>query len=342
MTLPIDLQFRGVGRLHVRSGTTKKATRNTMRDMLRNLYEMGRADILRDIKANKVRVLDVYERYRTGRLDQLPSGDLMGGLRVKWVTWLDAKELDRRTRRDYEQAIDRVMAHVTTGATLGELPAALKAHRKACRGARPRTFNKDRAAALSFLSGLVGDRHWLYAECVREETLKIPESSKMAVNPQTVSEIRELGTKLPAHHALTLWAYFLTGMRPEEMFQEDECRWTLEADRVRVMGTKTSASVRVVPRVGLLVKPSLKRRSFAKALSKASGKTVTPYDLRRSYAQLLDLARIPQFRQDYYMAHGPKDLNTLYKRAKECEQYLAEDATAIENLIRVPTNVPTV
>jgi hypothetical protein len=60
---------------------------------------------------------------------------------------------------------------------------------------------------------------------------------------------------------------------------------------------------------------------------------VAPYDLRRSYAQWLDLARIPQFRQDYYMAHGPKDLNALYKRMREVGAYLAEDAAALSQVV---------
>jgi hypothetical protein len=57
---------------------------------------------------------------------------------------------------------------------------------------------------------------------------------------------------------------------------------------------------------------------------------------KRSYAQWLDLARIPQFRQDYYMAHGPRDLNTLYKRMREVSGYLREDAAALEALVGEP------
>jgi hypothetical protein len=63
---------------------------------------------------------------------------------------------------------------------------------------------------------------------------------------------------------------------------------------------------------------------------------VSPYDLRRTYAQWLDLARIPQFRQDYYMAHGPRDLNALYKRMREVSTSLAEDAAALGVLVGVP------
>jgi hypothetical protein len=37
----------------------------------------------------------------------------------------------------------------------------------------------------------------------------------------------------------------------------------------------------------------------------------------------------PQFRQDYYMAHGPRDLNALYKWMREVSASLAEDAAAL-------------
>ena len=63
---------------------------------------------------------------------------------------------------------------------------------------------------------------------------------------------------------------------------------------------------------------------------------MSPYDLRRSYAQWLDLAHIPQFRQDYYMVHGPRDLNALYKRMREVSGYLREDAAALLALVGEP------
>ncbi len=336
MTLPIDLHFKGLGRFHVRSGTTKRAVRKAMRDMFRTLYQMGRADILRDVMAKRVRPLEVYERYRLGKIEQMPTGALMRPVAAAWSEWLEGKELRRATRTDYAKAGDRLRACGGTGALLTELPAMLTAHRKASRGVHPRTFNKDRSAALSLVSSLLGERHWFYGECARVAPLKITGDRRMPYNPQTVAEAHALSAKLKPHHATTLWAYCLTGMRPEEMFEEEGNRWMLEQDRVRIRGTKTPASDRMVPRVGLLVKPSTKRRTFAKALAIASGGTVTPYDLRRSYAQWLDLAKVPQFRQDYYMAHGPRNLNELYKRAKDCAPALAEDGAALEDLVSAP------
>ena len=335
MTLPIDLQFKHVGRLHLRSGTHKRATRDAMKEMLRTLNAIGRQDVLEALRDGKVTVMEVFRRYRAGRLSEMPTGELLRPFGVAYRAWLDDKELSPKTRTDYRKAVVRVEQYGKAGARLTDLPAMLAAHRTASRTVRPRTFVKDRAAVLSFLGTLLGERHWLYAECARVAPLKIPEVSKMDTNPQTLAEIRALAGLLPPHHVFTLWGYYLTGMRPEEMFEEDENRWTTEPALVRIDGTKTPASKRTVPLVDpLLIRPRTKRRAFAKALAKASRSTVTPYDLRRSYSQLLDLARIPTFRQDYYMAHGPTNLNALYKRAKECLPYLQADAEAIRQVLR--------
>jgi hypothetical protein len=74
-------------------------------------------------------------------------------------------------------------------------------------------------------------------------------------------------------------------MRPEEPFEEHRNRWSADADGVRIHCTKSPAAERVVPRVGLLVKPATKRLAFYRALRSASNRTVAPYDLRRTYAQ---------------------------------------------------------
>jgi len=221
-------------------------------------------------------------------------------------------------------------------ATFTDLPALLATHRNACLGVRPRTFNKDRAALLAFLHSTLGAHHWLALACKRVSPLKVAKDRRLPFNPLTVAEATALAKQLPAHHARTFWAFCLTGMRPEEMFEEHGNRWSVEPGGVRIQGTKSPAADRVVPRVGLLVKPETRRLAFYRALRAASGDTVAPYDLRRTYVQWLDLARIPQFRQDYYMAHEPRDLNALYKRMREVSASLAEDAAALGALVGEP------
>lgn len=330
-SLPIDLQFKGIGRLHLRSGTMKRQVRDAMRSMLRTLYQIGRHDVLRDLKANHITVLQIYERYRTGQLAELPTGELMRPLPAAWTEWLEGKEIAARTRRDYGEAWDRLGAG--EAATFVDLPGLLQAHRKDCLGVRARTFNKDRAALLAFVHSALGEAHWLALACRRVAPLKVAKDRRMPFHPLTVEQARALGARLKPHHAQTFWLLCLTGMRPEEAFEEIGNRWEVEPDGVRVHGTKSSAADRVVPRVGLLVRPATKRQAFYQALRAASGETVSPYDCRRSYAQWLDLARIPQFRQSYYLGHGPKNLDQLYQRMRASAQHLREDAAALEQLV---------
>jgi integrase len=309
-----------------------------MKQMLRTLYQIGRLDVLRDIKAGLVPVQDVYERFRLGRLDQLPSGVLMRPLGAAWDEWLQGKEIAASTRHDYELALCRL---TPTPATLTDLPRLLQAHRKQSRGHRPRTFNKDRAAVLSFLQSALGAHHWLYGECARATPLKIPQSVKLPINPLTVEQAKKLAEKIPPGHLFSFWGLLLTGMRPEEWFEQVGCRWEIEGDGVKIAGTKRPASNRTVPRVGEIVRPMTGRLAFYRALRKASDDTVAPYDLRRSYAVWLELAGIPEYRQSYYMAHGPKDLNALYKRQRDCLPHLQEDGIALMQVLASPQKSPT-
>jgi integrase len=375
-SLPIDLQFRGIGRLHLRSGTTKRQTRDAMRAMLRTLYQVGRQDVLRDLKANRITVMQVWEQYRQGKLNEIPTGELVRALATAWAEWLEQKEIAARTRRDYGEAWTRLGAG--GGATFVDLPGLLQTHRKGCLGVRARTFNKDRAAILAFVHSILGDTHWLALACRRVAPLKVAKERRLPFHPLTVEQAKALAARLAPHHARTLWLLCLTGMRPEEAFEEIGNRWAVEPDGIRIHGTKSAAAERIVPRVGLLVKPSTKRQAFYQALRAAStrrvvaggevvagppattypkspqgdkrgggrvarvsgvgctpwdGETVTPYDLRRTYSQWLDLARIPQFRQSYYLGHGPKNLDQLYQRMRASSEYLREDAAALEQLV---------
>ena len=239
-SLPIDLQFKGIGRLHVRSGTLRRQTRDAMKQMLRTLYQVGRLDVLRDIRANRVSVMQVYEQYRQGKLHELPTGDLMRPLASSWTEWLEQKEIAARTRRDYTEAWTRLQA--TPDATLTDLPALLATHRKASLGVRARTFNKDRAALLAFVHAVLGEAHWLALACKRVTPLKLARERQLPFNPLTVEQAKALAAKMEPHHARTFWAFLLTGMRPEEMFEEIGNTWNVEAHGIRVHGTKSPAA----------------------------------------------------------------------------------------------------
>lgn len=346
-SLPIDLQFPApIGRLHIRSGTTRKATRNAMRDMLRTLHQIGHGDKVVEVKEGRVTVLELYEKYRIGRIDQMPSGEVMCAASVVYQEWLDGKELAPKTRKDYGEAKARVLAFGAPGATMVALPKLLEAHRRASIDVHPRTFNQDRAAWMSCLRRVLGPAHWLTYECSRVEQLSMPDNRKMAYNPQTVAQVREWAGKFEAkglgHHALTVWGIALTGMRPEEFFEEAPNTWEMEDGLVRINGTKTKAAKRIAPRLGLIIRSSTTRETFGKAFRTLTSGTVTPYDLRRSYSQWLDDAHIPEYRQQFYFGHGPENVTQLYKRMRDCLPHLAADTAALLDLVSEPVGLKVV
>jgi integrase len=71
---------------------------------------------------------------------------------------------------------------------------------------------------------------------------------------------------------------------------------------------------------------------FRAELSKASGETVRPYDLRRTYANWLEAAGVPRTRRKMYMGHGASDVTDLYER-HEVERFLAEDAERLRRFV---------
>jgi len=59
---------------------------------------------------------------------------------------------------------------------------------------------------------------------------------------------------------------------------------------------------------------------------------ITPYDLRRTYANWLEAAGIPRTRRRLYRGHGAQDVGDLYE-AHEVAAFLADDATRLKKHI---------
>jgi len=316
----------------MRSGTRDKKTHRRLKDMLWRLADRGRHDLIRAVRDGQVELMELYERYQLGDLDRLPTAEMVKPLVARWRDWMDGKEIAASTRKDYDNALERLLAIGSRESRLSDLPGILAKHRKASLRSHPRTFNKDRAAVLSFLANLFGEHHWLYGDCARHEVLNVV---PMPINPQTPEQVRALADALAPQHARQLWSLCLTGMRPSEFFEEQGAWWRQHEDRIHIAGTKTKASVRDLPRVGMIGRPDTGRLAFYRALRVASGKTVTPYDLRRSYANWMLYAGIPQNRRDAYRAHSWRNMRELYERPGDLTRFLAEDAAALERYLGV-------
>ena len=59
---------------------------------------------------------------------------------------------------------------------------------------------------------------------------------------------------------------------------------------------------------------------------------LTPYDLRRSYANWLEAAGIPRTRRRLYLGHGAGDVTGLYE-THEVAAFLADDAQRLREYV---------
>ncbi|HXI14770.1 MAG TPA: hypothetical protein VNM48_00265, partial [Chloroflexota bacterium] len=125
-------------------------------------------------------------------------------------------------------------------------------------------------------------------------------------------------------------------MGPKEYYVDG---FQVLADRVMIGGVKRKGRKRSVPRVrvGLFmvaasasdVGVTREKRRFGERLK---GLGLRPYDLRRTYANMLEAAGIPRTRRMLYMGHGKRDVTDLYEH-HEVTAFLGEDAERLERYL---------
>lgn len=338
-TLRLDVRTP-VGRIARASGTTHLPTLNKMTAMLKEFgtQEPLRLDILRGIRDLKLDPLVVYDAHVNRRLDQLPTAETMRTLSAALDAWLPIADCGVKQRAAHKTAINKVKESARASATVADLPAILRQVKlELAKSEHPAQFNRVRSSVQAFLRDTVGRRHELYKSAADVGPLE--EEKQRKNNPQTVAAIVELARKIDAQHVGALWGMSLSGMGPSEFFNG----WKIAGHGVHVPGTKRSARDRTVPMVmaeryssatgDRKLTTEYRARKFAEALSAASGGTVQPYDLRRTYATWMEAAQIPRTRRRQYMGHSLGDVTDIYEQ-HEVEQYLAEDAAKLEAFVK--------
>lgn len=104
------------------------------------------------------------------------------------------------------------------------------------------------------------------------------------------------------------WSMATTGMGGGEYWG----RWSVRSDRVHIEGTKRVGRVRDVPLALRPTVPRMHRRTFEDKVRERTNE-LTPYDLRRTYANWLEAAGIPRTRRRLYLGHGTGDVTDLYE-----------------------------
>lgn len=351
-TLLIDKRYRGVGRVRVASGTVHTPTYRAIVAAFDTLYQRGRLDLLIAVRDKRLTPLAVLDATRTHRVDALPSADTLLPLAATWTAWLPTHDCGADHRRHLGYALARLTADAgPLVPTVADLPARLAAVRATYQASgHARAFNLTRHAALAFVKATVGDDSPLYAKVRKVAALKVtakrkkqpltvPQVDALCATLERVREARdEFGTwsAAQAREAGQLaWTLAWTGMRPSELYG----RWYLEGPGVHVVGTKTAAAVRALPKPhhdrryawpsGAISAKALAKRVWHASRKEGSGcPPCTLYDLRRSFANWMEAAGIPRTRRRQYLGHAQQDVTDRYE-SHDVTPHLTADAALL-------------
>ena len=341
-----------VGLIRVSSGTRDAKVYSRLLDMLAALKEIGRADLLIDIKERRRRPLEVLKLYRQQRLADLPDVASAALLETALFDWLSVavkksgERLSDRTKRSYRNNF-RQLLRVTSvvGRTsasskppsIRDLPVLLARYRDKCvQLEHYMPFNQTKCACLAFARGTESERQYshLYRSIAKIDGLST--KRKKQRNALRIFQVRALMEILPEPHRSHVWNFVVTGMRLGEM----SSKWSIEYDRIVIPGTKTAAAVRIVPRTGLPVRFPFAKSTFLQKLRKASEGRVSPLDLRATYARLLEEAKIPESRIDAYFGHSRTRTVKAGYRTQDVASYLVEDAKLLARQIELDSAPP--
>jgi integrase len=323
----LKVKFPGVGLIRRATGTTNPKTFAAIRRMCAVLYDAGRLDLLEALATGRIHPMVMLERFRAGRLETLPSADVLPALVLTLQSWIDQATGSEETRRGRRNVLVIMQRLAPTG-TIGELPDLLRTYR-AHAAAHPRAFNLARATLQAFLRDHLGKSHALYAALSDVPALKYRPSRRG--RPFSPDQLRGLMKAMGHPHGLMAWTMATTGMGPKEYWEDG---FDVLAHGVAIHGQKRASRERVVPRVSVTTEPQVSRgRWQIRFRQHAPGHS--PYDLRRTFSNLLVEAGLPANRRQHYMGHGPRSMTELYEQP-EILRWLAEDGAALRRVLGEP------
>lgn len=327
-TLVIDKNFKGVGRIRKATGTTNPTLRRKMARMLDALRDDARLDLLLAIQAGSLSLMEVFAAYQAHELDKLPTAATAKPLAEAMKAWIDGLQAPEQISKKHKESLETSRRYLAarSDATINDLPDVLEGLRESLGAKHPRSFNLCLAAASRFVRAKFKRSHPLYSAVRAVETLKEPAKRKR--HPLTPDELSSLFPSPESDPTdAVVWGMVITGMHAEEYWG----RWHVKADRIHIAGTKRGGRVRDVPLVARPAVPRVHRRTWEDKFRERTS-ALTPYDLRRSYANWLESAGIPRTRRKLYMGHGATDVTDLYER-HEVAAFLVEDAKKLTDFL---------
>ena len=333
--LPIDCQYKGIGRIRCSSGTTDEGTYLEIRQMMDDLYNVGNFDTLKAIQAKTVLPIVVLSQTKNKGIKTSITADLNKPILETIYRWLDTtSEIKDSTKNSYRGQIKSFEQVVLKSDTMMVLLERLKKYRKSKQQKYHETFNKTKAVLMSFVKDTYGKTSHLYFEIQNVEHLK-------RIRPKIqhgleVSDIVSLTNDAPEQIAEMIWSMTYTGMRSYEYLQTNDVSWKAEKVKDPISKTSTDSIYIHKPNPGKGNKGQSRRtlnpfpdetatasvqyrqfNRYLKALGTTLGQPINQTIFRHTFVHWCLLSGIPRDRVDVYMGH--KDLSTLghYKGYKD-------------------------
>jgi hypothetical protein len=323
-------------RICVTAGTNDAQLIRRMREMLGDLQDIGRIDLLRAIRDGRLTPMQVWSAFKNHELERLPTEEEMRALGSDLEAFRKTHDVGAKHRASLQTSFKALLRQATKP-SVSDLPALVMAYREECREQHhPRSFNLARAAALAFLRRatdsrgrkLYGRTHKLYLAVAEVESLPYKRGKG---HPQLPKAARAIAQDLDEPWGGIWWGMCLTGMGPDEYWGD----WSVERDRVRIAGTKREARDRFVPLVGQIATPQMTpwgMQSAFRRMRAETGRDVTVYDARRSFTLWMVEAGVPRIRRKLYLGHEITDVHDLYEE-HEVQEFLAEDGVRLRGFI---------
>lgn len=326
----LDRVFPGVGRINVSSGARRVAEFTKRNALLDELYETGRLDLLRAIKAQRLAVVEVFAAQRAHQLSFLSADVLVR--RDLWdevAAWLPRSARAPATQARYRASWGALL-HVLQErfpARVQDLAAVPWAELHRTWGKSPADWNHVRRAVSRFLTVLLGDKWHPFRRLVvqaipraREPKARIPDLSPAL--------FWKLVAATPAYVQPAYVALAATGLRVRsEYLRLRETDLRPHTYGLQIPGTKTPGSADVLI-VGKAWWPWIRRavpaplgyawlrKHWRRACAKLEVTDVTLHSLRHCAAQWAVNAGVPEASVQAALRHETAATTRIYTLQK--------------------------
>jgi integrase len=318
-SLVLDWHCPELGRIRRATHINNKKKVRNLLSMMDALYERGRLDVLTNIRDGVVSPMDVWQHYKTGVLNRVPSIATLRPLEVTedWLeTYLDIKET---TRKSYRGHLKVFLNFAGRQEQIQALPSLLQRYKVRCaKNNTYRSFDVVRSVCQAYLNDKRLEGLWQDVKYIKP--FRVEREERFRWKP---IEFCELLDKLPPPHQAILQSLAFTGMMPSEYWGG---RWSVEDHFIQIKGSKTKYRNGPIPKIVIPTTPQRQQLAFKRALAKHGN--YVPYDCRRGYAYWMKEAEIPEARRNAYMRLKGSTILEMYQ-GKEVEDHLIEDARTL-------------